>query len=134
MATNGQSHLELARKIECDIADPLLNFSQNYIDLVNECRNRIQELCDTRDRLAAVIVEVRVLRKRCIWRSNLLGPARITRFDRPVIDLQQSRNDWEQIEAVEHQDLRKNDYEIYVSDFFSPLLCNRHCLHTTLIC
>ncbi|KAI8582012.1 hypothetical protein K450DRAFT_230388 [Umbelopsis ramanniana AG] len=57
MATNGQSHLELARKIESDIAGPLQNFSQNYIDLVSECRNRIDELCDTRDRFAAVIVE-----------------------------------------------------------------------------
>ncbi|KAH8556297.1 hypothetical protein BGW37DRAFT_7209 [Umbelopsis sp. PMI_123] len=57
IATNGQSHLELARKIESEIADPLHNFSQNYIDLVNECRNRIQELCETRDRFAAIIVE-----------------------------------------------------------------------------
>jgi hypothetical protein len=65
MATNGQSHLELARKIESDIADPLRNFSQNYIDLVSECRNRIQELCDTRDQFAAVIVEVRILSPIC---------------------------------------------------------------------
>ncbi|KAI9286931.1 hypothetical protein BC943DRAFT_336033 [Umbelopsis sp. AD052] len=57
MATNGQSHLELARKIESEIAGPLQNFSQNYIDLVNECRNRIDELCHTRDGFAAVIVE-----------------------------------------------------------------------------
>lgn len=66
MATNGQSHLELARKIESDIADPLHNFSQNYIDLVSECRNRIQELCDTRDRFAAVIVEVHILSQICL--------------------------------------------------------------------
>jgi hypothetical protein len=59
VAANAQSHLDLARKIESDIADPLHTFSQNYINQVVECRNIIEHHTDARDRCAAMIVEVR---------------------------------------------------------------------------
>lgn len=68
VASNAQSHLDLARKIESDIAHPLSNFSQNYINEVNDCRNRIAELSETRDRYAAMIVEVSAMSCTCaVW-------------------------------------------------------------------
>lgn len=58
IGNNANSHLELAQKIEADVVQPLRNFSENYINQVRECQQRLERLSESRDIYASRIVEV----------------------------------------------------------------------------
>lgn len=58
IGNNANSHLELAQKIEADVVQPLHNFSENYINQVRECQQRLERLSESRDIYASRIVEV----------------------------------------------------------------------------
>ncbi|KAJ2964186.1 hypothetical protein NQZ79_g891 [Umbelopsis isabellina] len=57
IGNNANSHLELAQKIEADVVQPLHNFSENYINQVRECQQRLERLSESRDIYASRIVE-----------------------------------------------------------------------------